>query len=160
LGEHVLAFPSITAFPLLGIGMGVISVFFGVMLIFAAPKPNPVGGVRTPWTYADEAIWYESHRAFGWGMIASGVVWPIYWPAGLVMTIAVGIGSLPFSWARYAAKYGTARTWNTGQGWRGYRPVARCRGCHHLTKLNSPEELALAKCEQCGQALAQGHSPS
>jgi hypothetical protein len=146
-------FPSFLVCPLLAVGMGAICAAFGLALVFAPPKPNGWLGVRTPWTYADESIWAASHRALGWGLIASGLLWLVYCPAGFIATVVVGAGSLLFSWWKYAARYGTGRTWNAGGGWEGYRPMAKCRACGHLTRLNSPDELATRRCDECGQAL-------
>ena len=100
-----------------------------------------------------QEIWREAHRFFGWGMVASGVLCLIYAPAGVIGVIIVGIGSLPFSWLRYRGKYGTGRTWHSEPGWEGYRPMAKCPACSQLTKLDNPDDLPLATCDQCNHPL-------
>ncbi|HJN18440.1 MAG TPA: SdpI family protein [Armatimonadota bacterium] len=155
--EHFWEFPSVMAVPLGSLGLAAVFALAGAALVWAPPKPNAWAGVRTPWTYADEAIWHESHRVFGWGALASGALCLVYCPVAIVVIVIAGVGSLPYSWVRYAAKYGTSRTWKAEEGWRGYRPMAKCSGCDHQTKLGSPDELADRRCEQCGETLLHGH---
>lgn len=50
-------------------------------------------GVRTPWTLADERVWYATHRLAGKTMVAGGLLalavvllgWPVQWATALLV---------------------------------------------------------------------------
>ena len=37
-------------------------------------RPNFTLGIRLPWTLASDHVWYRTHRVFGWGAVATGLV--------------------------------------------------------------------------------------
>ncbi len=37
-------------------------------------RPNFTIGIRLPWTLASDRVWYRTHRVFGWGAVATGLL--------------------------------------------------------------------------------------
>ncbi len=67
--------------------MGILFIFLGNVL--PKIKYNYSMGIKTPWTLANEQVWYLTHRT-------SGKIWVI---AGLLMLV---IGLIPQPWKEYA----------------------------------------------------------
>ena len=132
---------------------GGLCIVIGLYFALRPPRRNPWGGTRVRWTYADEQIWEATQRLTGWLCVAAGVGFLLWLPVGIVMVIALALGATLYARAKYMAKYGTSRTWHGGKGMIDYRPVAKCPNCGHLNELQSAEDLALARCEQCRHPL-------
>ncbi len=125
----------------------------GAYLLIFPPGPNPWGGLRLPWTYADREIWDNGTRLTAWLLLAAGAAFAVWWPAGMVGIFALVVVAIPYARALYVRKYGTSKTWHGGHSWIDYRPVAKCPNCGHLNRLNSADDLPLARCDQCGYSL-------
>ena len=151
-GVSLLIFPAwrmgwIAFFPA-GVCAGI-----GVFFLLFPVGPNPWGGVRVPWTYADREIWDRSLRLTAWLLIVAGVGFLLWWPLGIAASLGLAAISIPYARALYVRKYGTSKTWHGREGLIDYRPIAKCPNCGHLNRLNSPDDLALARCEQCRYPL-------
>ncbi|WP_243028323.1 DUF1648 domain-containing protein [Thermus albus] len=62
-------------FPLgraLFVGVGL--VFLALGLLLPHLPPNPVAGVRTPWTLADPEVWRKTQRRAGWVLALLGIL--------------------------------------------------------------------------------------
>jgi uncharacterized membrane protein len=42
--------------------------------MFGKYRKNTYAGIRTPWTLADERVWYATHRVAGWSTTLSGTL--------------------------------------------------------------------------------------
>ena len=121
-------------------------------MLFWQPGPNLWFGVRLPWTLADLGIWNKSWRLASRLLMVMGVTVLISWRAFLISTAhLVGLSCL-YTVILYRWRYGTWRFWK-GRGWINYHPVARCRVCGHLQKLDSAADLVHGACQACGAKL-------
>lgn len=72
-------------------------------------------GVRTPWTLADERVWYATHRLAGKTMVAGGLLalgvvllgWPVHWATVLVVIGALVPAGYSLVYARRLEKGAT-----------------------------------------------------
>ena len=113
-------------FYLVGILCLAIGIFFSVVKI----RRNRWGGVRLPWTYADEEIWHKANRLAGVLSIVLGLLFffsQLWAVAGLVVLIPAMI---IYPAVLYRRKYDTLRTEKVGKGWLSidYRPAKKYRG--------------------------------
>jgi hypothetical protein len=53
----------------------VMFVALGLPLVFRLIPKNPLYGLRTPRTFADEKTWYAQNTITGWAITLVGVVW-------------------------------------------------------------------------------------
>lgn len=82
-------------------GMGVLIALMGNLL--GKLRRNFYIGIRTPWTLADEANWYATHRYAGKLMVAGGLFalliallgWPWWW--ALAVILAATLFPVPYS---------------------------------------------------------------
>lgn len=68
-------------------GLAVLHVFIGNIL--GKVRRNFYIGIRTPWTLADERVWYASHRFAGKTMVATGVAALMLLFAGVAFWLAL-----------------------------------------------------------------------
>ena len=100
---------------------GVALVTVGVLGMFGRLKPNPIAGIRTPYTFSSERAWYDTHRFAGpilalggAAVLATGLAFLPFAAAGalpgavaaavLGASAVVTLGVTLFSW-----RYGTSR---------------------------------------------------
>jgi uncharacterized membrane protein len=57
---------------ILALGLGATWLLMGNVM--GKLRPNPVAGIRTPWTLADDEIWDKTHRFGGWAFVLAGFV--------------------------------------------------------------------------------------
>jgi len=99
-------------FYLVGILCLAVGIFFSTVKI----RRNRWGGVRLPWTYADEEIWHRANRLAGVLSIVLGVLffhsqlWALEWIAVLIPA------SILYPAILYYRKYGTLKTEKAGKG--------------------------------------------
>jgi SdpI/YfhL protein family len=114
--------------------------------------PNGWIGVRTPWTFADRYIWDRSWTMAA--LLAVGMGLAALWSLPLFFAVAFATIALSILYPLYLyrRKYGTWRYWKD-IGWNAYRPAVRCDRCGHIERLNNADELAVARCRDCGASL-------
>ncbi len=100
---------------------GILVLFF---LIAKRLKPNRWGGIRFPYTLADEEIWRDVHARFRWGFLLAGAI--CFWPTptyeafqtlAIVLVSVLIVTSLwAYFYARkaYKAKYGVTKVVSKG----------------------------------------------
>jgi hypothetical protein len=120
----------------------------GVLMLFWRKGPNMWIGVRLPWTFADRQIWDKSWRLAAMFLTGMGIGALFSFKIFFISLIHLVILGILYPVFLYRRKYGTLRFWKD-EGWKDYRPVARCRGCGHWQKLQDAAELAVARCDMC-----------
>lgn len=129
-------------------------VFLGLGGGMLAWRKGPNGwiGVRLPWTYADREIWDKSWRLAAVFLVGMGVGALFSWKVFFISVAHLVILGILYPIYLYRRKYGTLKYWKDA-GWLDYRPVARCKHCGQLQKLNNDSLLNRANCEECGHSL-------
>jgi uncharacterized membrane protein len=56
---------------IMALGLGVCFLLIGNVL--GKLRRNPVAGIRTPWTMADDEVWDKTHRFGGWAFVVAGL---------------------------------------------------------------------------------------
>ncbi|KLU60879.1 immunity protein SdpI [Peptococcaceae bacterium CEB3] len=72
-------------------------------------KFNYFFGIRTPWTLANEEVWYKTHRAVGPVWVIGGLIFlfsgflpkQFAFPLILVVTLVLALGSIVYSYVLY-----------------------------------------------------------
>lgn len=70
-------------------GLGLFVVLVGNVM--GKVRRNFWLGVRTPWTLADERVWYATHRLAGKTMVTGGLLAIVFAAAGLPPAAAIGV---------------------------------------------------------------------
>ncbi len=123
----------------------------GLMLVWRK-GPNCWIGVRLPWTFADREIWDKSWRLAAVFLVGMGVGALFSWKIFFISIAHLVILGILYPIYLYRRKYGTLSYWKD-VGWLDYRPVARCRNCGHLQKMNPAGNPEISTCEACGSSL-------
>lgn len=123
----------------------------GLMLLWRK-GPNRWIGVRLPWTFADRQIWDKSWRLGAIFLVGMGVGALVSWKIFFISLAHLLILGLLYPIYLYWRKYGTLR-YRKDPGRLDYRPMAKCRHCGFLQKLDRPEELTRALCRECGSGF-------
>lgn len=102
--------------PTLGLswtGLRLIPAATGVLFILLGNlmgklPPNPLIGIRTPWTRADDRVWDQTHRFAGWIFVAGGF---IILGAALLMPPGLQLRKLVLLVVVTTAALGTVKSW-------------------------------------------------
>jgi uncharacterized membrane protein len=80
-----------------------IQLIVGAILLVVAnymtkTRPNFFFGIRTPWTLANEEVWYRTHRQGAWWLAGMGILAMVTAPFGFGLYLLLGLAGVSIVW--------------------------------------------------------------
>jgi uncharacterized membrane protein len=80
-----------------------IQLIVGAILLVVAnymtkTRPNFFFGIRTPWTLANEEVWYRTHRQGAWWLAGMGITAMVTAPFGFGLYLLLGLTGIAVVW--------------------------------------------------------------